>query len=85
MAPLWYVYIAAAENGKLYVGISTDTRRRLKEHNTGRGARFAMQNGELRLVYVSSPLENQSVARKREIELKSWTRAKKLELIASAS
>lgn len=79
----WFVYIAQAKNGKLYVGISTDTERRLREHNTGRGAQFFKQNGELTLVYVSSALDNQSSARKREIELKSWPRAKKLQLISS--
>lgn len=79
----WYVYIAASQAGKLYVGISTDTARRIKEHNTGRRSRFAQQNGELSLIYVSAPLENQSIARKREIELKSWSREKKLKLIAS--
>ncbi len=82
MSNPWFVYIAAAHNGKLYVGISTNTARRIKEHNTGRGAQFFKQNGELKLVYISPPLENQSQARKREIELKSWPRIKKLELIA---
>lgn len=82
MSSAWYVYIAASKLGKLYVGISTDTNRRINEHNSKKGSRFAKQNGELHLVYVSPPLENQSEARKREIELKSWTRAKKLQLIS---
>lgn len=82
MANFWYVYIAASPNEKLYVGISTDPQRRLVDHNSGRGSRFAKQNGELKLVYVSSLLKNQSIARKREIQLKGWTRAKKLKLIS---
>jgi len=82
MSSSWFVYIASSAAGKLYIGISTDTDRRLKEHNAGRGARFALQNGPLHLVYVSPPLENQSAARKREIELKSWPRPKKLRLIS---
>jgi len=82
MTSLWYVYIASSRTGKLYVGISTNTERRLSEHNSGRGSRFAKQNGQLSLVYISEPLKNQSVARKREIQLKGWTRAKKLKLIS---
>ena len=78
----WFVYIASSVNKKLYVGISTDPNRRLIEHNTGRGSRFAMQNGDLSLVYISAPMKNQSQARKREIQLKGWTRAKKLKLIS---
>jgi len=81
----WFLYIAASAKDKLYVGITTDPARRIKEHNAGRGSRFAKQNGELRLVYISSPLENQSQARKREIQLKGWTRAKKLKLISGKS
>ncbi len=80
--PLWYVYIASSKAGKLYVGISTDVNRRIIEHNSGQGSRFAKQNGELKLVYVSEPMPNQSEARKREIQLKGWTRTKKLKLIS---
>lgn len=82
MPSAWFVYIASSPAGKFYVGISTDTNRRIIEHNSGQGSRFAKQNGELKLVYVSAPLENQSIARKREIQLKGWTRKKKLKLIS---
>ena len=82
MGAPWFLYIAASIKNRFYVGISTDPIRRLKEHNSGRGSRFAKQNGQLSLVYVSGPLENQSVARKREIQVKGWTREKKLKLIS---
>lgn len=83
MSSKWFVYIASAENGKLYVGISTDVQKRLKVHNSGKGSRFAIQNGELKIEYVSEALENQSLARKREIEMKGWSRALKLRLISN--
>ncbi|MEX0594753.1 MAG: GIY-YIG nuclease family protein [Patescibacteria group bacterium] len=82
MSKPWFVYIAASVTGKLYVGISTDPDRRLIDHNSGHGSRFAMQNGQLKLAYVSPMLKNQSEARKREIQLKGWTRTKKLKLIS---
>lgn len=78
----WFLYIATSISGRLYVGISTDPARRLVEHNSGRGSRFAKQNGKLKLAYISPLLKNQSEARKREIQLKGWTREKKLKLIS---
>jgi len=77
----WFVYIARARTGNYYVGITTDPPRRIKDHNNGRGARMAVNQGPFTLVYVSAPLPDQSSARKREIELKSWKRTKKEKLI----
>ena len=36
----WYLYLLACADGVTYAGITTDPRRRLAEHNAGRGARF---------------------------------------------
>ena len=78
----WFLYIAQAQQtGYYYVGITTDPKRRLIEHNKGRGARMAMSQGPFTLVYISQSLLNQSVARKKEIEIKGWTRKKKEQLI----
>ncbi|MDZ4225249.1 MAG: GIY-YIG nuclease family protein [Candidatus Andersenbacteria bacterium] len=78
---LWYLYIAQARTGRYYVGITTDTARRIRDHNRGRGARMAVNQGPFTLVYTSTPLPDQSVARKLEIEVKSWRREKKEKLI----
>ncbi|MCL5410271.1 MAG: GIY-YIG nuclease family protein [Patescibacteria group bacterium] len=77
----WYLYIAQARTGRFYVGITTDSKERLAEHNSGNGSRFAVQQGPFKLVYVSQPFPNKSEARKREIQVKGWTREKKLKLI----
>ena len=77
----WFVYIARASTGKYYTGITTDTCRRINDHNMGKGAKFAHDQGNLTLVYKSSPYESKSEARKREIQIKGWKREKKEKLI----
>ena len=79
--PDWYVYIAKAHTGRYYVGITTDPHERLKMHNTGKGSQFARDQGPFSLVYVSAPFVGKSEARKREIQIKGWSRIKKEKLI----
>ncbi|MCK5288456.1 MAG: GIY-YIG nuclease family protein [Candidatus Omnitrophica bacterium] len=78
---MWYVYIAQAKTGRFYVGITTDCERRIIDHNSGKGSKFAILQGSLNLVYVSSIFEDKSEARKREIQIKNWSRTKKIKLI----
>jgi putative endonuclease len=77
----WYLYIAEARTGIYYTGITTDPKRRIKDHNRGKGSSLARSQGPFTLLYVSEPLSNQSVARKYEIEVKGWNRKKKERLI----
>lgn len=78
----WYLYVAQASTGRYYVGITTEPRRRIQDHNRGEGSRMAVNQGPFRLVYTSQPFPNQSEARKREIQVKGWTRKKKQKLIS---
>lgn len=78
----WYVYICKARTGRYYVGITTDPTRRLKKHNSGNGSKLAREQGPFEFAYVSKPFENKSSARKREIQLKGWTKIKKEMLIS---
>jgi predicted GIY-YIG superfamily endonuclease len=77
----WYVYIAKARTERFYTGISDSPENRIIEHNLRNGSKFAINQGPLRLVYVSSLFLNKSEARKREIQIKKWSRFKKLKLI----
>jgi predicted GIY-YIG superfamily endonuclease len=77
----WYVYICKASTARYYVGITNNPDMRLAKHNAGIGAQFARDQGPFELVYVSSALASKSEARKREIQLKGWTRVKKEKLI----
>ena len=74
-----YLYIITNIYDKLYVGISNNPTRRLKEHNTKNGASFT-HDGSYKIVYLEK-YDNYVDARRREIQVKKWSRKKKLWLI----
>ena len=80
----WYVYIAKAKTGRYYTGITTNPNKRIIKHNSGKGSRFAIEQGPFDLVYISKAFPGKSEARKREIQIKGWSREKKLNLISGA-
>ena len=61
----WFVYIARANTGRYYVGITTNAEERMREHNSGKGSRFAINQGPFELVYASDAFIGKSEARKR--------------------
>ncbi|MBL7159037.1 GIY-YIG nuclease family protein [Candidatus Microgenomates bacterium] len=78
----WFVYIVKCNDGCLYTGITTNPKRRVKEHNFDkvRGAKSLVGKLPVKLVY-SKVYNNQKDAAKREREIKGWKRKKKLKLI----
>lgn len=77
----WHVYIAKAQTGRYYTGISQNPDQRLADHKRGKGARFSIDQGLSHFVYISDPFDTKSQARKREIQIKGWRREKKDKLI----
>jgi len=77
----WYVYIAKAKTERYYTGITNNPELRIIKHNTGKDSQLARQQGPFILVYTSAPFKNKSEARKREIQIKGWTKNKKEKLI----
>ncbi len=63
------------------MGITTDPVARINKHNAGKGSRFAINQGPFELMFVSQGFADKSAARKKEIQLKGWSRAKKEKLI----
>ena len=76
----WYVYIVRCRDESLYTGITTDIARRIKEHNSKKGAFYTQNKTPVELVYQEI-LPGQSAARKREAAIKKLTRKDKLELV----
>jgi putative endonuclease len=76
----FYCYIVECADGTFYTGWTTDPNRRLKVHNSGRGAKYTRQHGPVRLVYVES-LPDRSQAMRRERAIKNLNRAQKERLI----
>jgi len=77
----WYVYIAKAKTGYYYTGITPNPDSRIIKHNSGQGSQMAKQQGPFDLIYVSKEFPDKSSARKREAQIKKWSREKKEKLI----
>ncbi|OGG04497.1 hypothetical protein A2W14_06785 [Candidatus Gottesmanbacteria bacterium RBG_16_37_8] len=78
----WFIYLAKGKDKSLYTGITTNIKRREKEHNFDNklGSKSLRAKRPVKIVY-SELYNNQSEAREREIEIKSWKRKYKLKLI----
>jgi putative endonuclease len=76
-----FVYILRCADGSDYVGSTSDVAERERIHNEEHGAEHTVAHRPVRLVY-SEAHESWPAARKREAQLKRWTRAKKDALIA---
>ncbi|MBP9691166.1 GIY-YIG nuclease family protein [Candidatus Woesebacteria bacterium] len=81
----YFVYILECHDGTLYIGITTDLERRIKQHNgeIRGGAKYTQARRPVVLRYIEE-YETRSKAQVREAELKQMTRRAKLALIASA-
>ena len=77
---MWFVYILRCKDGSLYTGITTDLGRRLEEHRSGTGAKYTQSHPIAEKAY-SETASSRSEALKREAEIKSWKRERKLALI----
>jgi len=76
---MYFVYILECADGSLYTGITTDVTRRFAEHQAGAGGHFTRAKGAKRIVYTEER-PSRSAAQKREAEIKTWSRIKKLAL-----
>ncbi len=81
---LWYIYMIKCRDDKLYVGIAKDVHERIRLHNRGLACRFTKYRNPVELLY-QEPHETKSSARIREIELKGFSKAKKLSVILKGS
>ncbi len=80
---MYFVYVLECADTSLYTGITTDPARRLKEHQKGEGGHYTSAKRAVRMAYTEEH-PNRSSALKREAEIKSWPRGKKLSLIEGA-
>jgi putative endonuclease len=71
------------KDDSLYIGIAKNPDERVKRHNWGVGPVFAAKRRPVELIW-SERCGSSAVARRREKEIKSWTRQKKLELLDAA-
>jgi len=78
MFKFWYVYlIQSTKDNTIYTGITTDLNRRLKQHNTSKGARYTKGRGPFILIKYFK-CQNKSQALKLEYKIKKLSREEKL-------
>lgn len=79
---MYFVYILECADGTLYVGSTNNLEKRLREHNELKsGAHYTKIRRPVMLKYKEE-LPGLSEARKREAEIKKWSRQKKLALFS---
>ena len=78
----YFVYVLQCRDESLYTGITTDVSRRFETHKRGAGGNYTRSRGVVKMLYAEKQ-KNRSCAQKREAEIKSWTRQKKIQLIHS--
>lgn len=75
-----FVYMIKNSSNKLYIGITENPEKRLATHNSKRGASFTKYIPDFKIFFLEE-YENLKQARKREIQIKKWSRSKKEMLI----
>jgi putative endonuclease len=77
----YYLYILKCADKTLYTGITTDLKRRLVEHNSGKlGARYTSSRRPVKIIF-SKKFKNRSTASKEEARIKGLKRGEKLKLV----
>jgi predicted GIY-YIG superfamily endonuclease len=76
-----WMYILECIDGSYYVGSTNDLKRRLKEHQDGRGARYTTRRLPVKLVY-SEEYNHVAEVFEREKQVQNWSRAKREALIS---
>ena len=78
----WNVYVVRCADGSLYTGIAKSLTKRIEEHNSANtGAKYTRTRRPVSLAY-SETCTSHSLATKREIAIKSLTKAQKEALVA---
>lgn len=78
----WYLYVVECSDNTLYTGITPDLKRRLKLHNSGRGAAYTASRTPVQYVGTWKFLDR-SAALRAEIAFKQLSRERKLRHIST--
>ncbi len=75
-----YTYIVRCRDGSLYTGWTNNLEKRIKDHNSGRGAKYTKSRRPVLLAYYEE-FATKEEAMRREWEIKQMKRQEKLSLI----
>ena len=75
-----YVYILASEDRHLYIGVTNDLTRRMREHRALRPRSYVARHRIIYLVYYEMAPDCKGAV-VREKQIKRWRRVQRLELV----
>ena len=80
---MWYIYVLLCSDNSFYCGITTNVKRRLKQHNgeLKGGAKYTRGRRPCQVVYTKKAM-NRSIASKEEYAFKKLSRKQKEEFLA---
>ena len=75
-----YMYVVECADGTLYTGYTTNVEKRIKTHNSGKGAKYTRSRLPVKLIYQKS-FDSKEAAMSAESYFKQKTRQQKLAYI----
>ncbi|MFR9147230.1 MAG: GIY-YIG nuclease family protein [Mediterraneibacter sp.] len=75
-----YTYIVRCRDGSLYTGWTNNLEKRIKDHNSGRGAKYTKSRRPVLLAYYEE-FATKEEAMRREWEIKQLKRQEKQDLV----
>jgi putative endonuclease len=73
---MWYVYLARCSDNSLYCGITNNLDRRVKAHNSGKGAKYTRSRLPIKFVWHEKHPDKSS-ALSAEYKIKQLSKSKK--------
>jgi putative endonuclease len=80
----YYVYIVRCKDGTLYTGYTNDLEKRIKLHNSSKGAKYVRGRGPVRLVYCKK-YRYRKRAMQEEVRIKKLRQYQKKKLVKDYS
>ena len=80
----WVLYLLKCRDGSLYTGVTTNPERRLQKHNAGKGGAYTRSRRPVKML-LQEVHHNRGSALRREAQIKSWPRQKKVKLLLKVS
>ncbi|MCL6573466.1 MAG: GIY-YIG nuclease family protein [Bacillus sp. (in: Bacteria)] len=75
-----FFYVLTCTDGSFYGGYTNNLKRRIKQHNEGKGAKYTRGRGPVALTFSKS-YDNKNEALRAEYQFKQLPRKKKIEFL----
>jgi len=77
---MYFIYLLICSDGSLYTGSSNNPNQRFIDHKNGKGGAYTRSHKPIKLIYTEK-IPDKSLALKREAQIKSWSREKKIRIL----